>query len=58
MKTKLKYSEELTSKNRVYWCWLCDSRNVRWNGKLFVCKKCNATHETVMEVILAKPEKN
>ena len=52
------YTEELKNKNKTYWCWICDSRNVQWNGKLFVCKKCNATHKTITEVILAQPKKN
>lgn len=53
MKNKAKYSEEITSKNRAYWCWPCDTRNVQWNGKLFVCKKCGATHKTVKEIVYA-----
>ncbi len=57
-KYRLKCSEELTSKNRAYWCWLCDTRNVKWNGKVFTCKKCSAEHKTVMEVILAQPKEN
>ncbi len=54
MKNKAKYSKKLTLKNRVYWCWLCDSRNVKWDGKVFACKECGATHKTVLEVVLAK----
>ena len=53
-KRNSKYSEELKSKNRVYWCWLCDSRSIQWDGKVFTCKKCGAEHKTVKEIAYAK----
>ena len=58
MKNKLKYSEAITSKNRAYWCWLCDNRSIQWDGKVFVCKKCGATHEIVKEIVHAQPKKD
>ena len=52
-----KYSEDLKSKNRAYWCWICNSRNIQWDGKMFVCKKCGAIHEMEKEIVYAQPKK-
>ncbi len=56
-KYKTTCSEELKSKNRAYWCWICNSRNVQWDGTLFVCKKCGTEHKTVKEIVYAQSKK-
>jgi len=49
MKPKNKSNtENLKNKNKVYHCWNCDTNNVMWTDKAWVCRKCFAIHTSVV----------
>lgn len=46
MKKQKKYTELMTSKNKMYDCYACNTKSVAWNRTKFICSKCKAIHES------------
>ncbi len=44
MKKQKLYSELMTNKNKTYFCYTCNSNNVKWDSNQFICSRCKAVH--------------